>query len=366
MFDPEVYFARFSSNTIAGGANQSWFDPGDDAPHTGRVFYRLSAGGKYNYSFLYSNVMDSTYADGSHSHANMICGAWELLGLTCAVCKRDVAKDAPVIAGMTPVLFDGKTARHVAPGEFFCSDPLELEAEAGDYLCLEITFSGRCVPYLEETILPVFHVADGAVEKGRRFPVPGMIGCDRPVKQKIVFLGDSITEGLGTPEDQYLFWTAKIAEQLGTENSFWNLGIGYGRCADAAGGGSWIWKASHGDFVNVCFGVNDMLHGDRGRVRENLTRIVTMLKKAGCRVGLFTVPPFEWVDPDLRAIWEEGDRYIKEELGPQAEYVLDTADIWGQPGELRYHCAYGGHPNPEGCAKMADAYCAMVREKQIF
>lgn len=67
------YFEEFSSNTYAGSANQLYFEMDDNEIHTGRAFYKISVGGEYNYSILFSNILDSTYGDGTVSHKNLIC-----------------------------------------------------------------------------------------------------------------------------------------------------------------------------------------------------------------------------------------------------------------------------------------------------
>ena len=70
------YFDEFNSNTYAGSGNQFYFNTNENEKYTGRVLYKISAGGKYNYSLLFSNIIDSTFADGSISHKNLICENW--------------------------------------------------------------------------------------------------------------------------------------------------------------------------------------------------------------------------------------------------------------------------------------------------
>ena len=74
------YFKAYVSNTLAGSGNQSYF-VSDNTIQTGRVFYKVFAGGKYNYSFMFTNVIDSTYADGAHSKANLRCKEWTIKSL---------------------------------------------------------------------------------------------------------------------------------------------------------------------------------------------------------------------------------------------------------------------------------------------
>ena len=57
------YFQNYVSNTLAGTGCQLLTDSG--GVQTGIAFYRVFAGGKYGYSFLFSNTADSTFSDGS-------------------------------------------------------------------------------------------------------------------------------------------------------------------------------------------------------------------------------------------------------------------------------------------------------------
>ncbi len=61
--------------------------------------------------------------------------------------------------------------------------------------------------------------------------------------------------------NSYEHWNAVVAENLGSQYGFWNLGLGYGRAADAATDGAWFFKAKQNDIVVVCYGVNDIFQG---------------------------------------------------------------------------------------------------------
>ena len=59
------YFEKYNSNTYAGSANQLYFEMNENEIHTGRIFYKITVGGEYSYSVLFSNIIDSTFANGS-------------------------------------------------------------------------------------------------------------------------------------------------------------------------------------------------------------------------------------------------------------------------------------------------------------
>lgn len=345
------FFNRFVSNTIAGCANQHVFSMTEGERRTGRVYIRIAQGGSFPYALLFSNILDSTYAEGTLSHCNLICPEWRIhearIGRSCLPQPDD--QPLPV-----KLSFDGKHSRQVRPGEFFHSDPVELFFEAGEYLCLEMTFSGTVLPYHEESLLPIFVRTENGWEMDKRMPLPGMVGCERTVRKRIAFVGDSITQGIGTPPNAYTHWNAIVAEKLGAEYGCWNLGIGYARANDLASCGAWMYKLRHNDLCVLCAGVNDLFHRTGTEIRKDLQRIVRYLHGAGCAVVVQTVPPFDYTE-EKRAYWQEVNQFIRTELSQEAEMVFDAAAILAADEEHPWNARYGGHPNEEGCRIWGEA-----------
>ncbi|MBQ8605882.1 MAG: SGNH/GDSL hydrolase family protein [Clostridia bacterium] len=351
------YIGKYSSNTLASGANQDWFVP--EGKVTSRVFYKITTGGEYNYKLFYSNITDSTFADGSHSRKNNVCDPWTIHSLSVASCSDIDTSELE----MKQLTFSGNTQKYVAPGEFFETDPILLRFEKDEYICIEMTFSGTKVPYFYELLVPGFVKNENGFEPAKLFPVPYLIGCDRPVKTKIAFVGDSITEGIGTKSNSYDHWVAKIGNSLGNDYSVWDLGIGYGRGDDFATNSAWMFKAKQADFVSICFGVNDINRGKGPVLIENLNYIIDTLKASGVRVGLFTVPPFDYNDAREPLRLELNER-IKTELSQKVEYVFDFSKYLGKE-EAPNLSKYGGHPNAQGCALVADKFMKFLKEKNI-
>jgi len=349
------FYKTYSSDCIAGSANQVLTRDNEPVTRCGRIYYRLSHGGDH-YALLFSNQIDSTFADGSISRANDVGGDWDIL--TLRVGLVDVRGTEP--RTWHTVTFDGKEKKHVAAGDtvpFFC-DPIPLGAKAGQYLCYEITVWGACYPYHEEmTLNVVIRDGDGWVPS-KKIPAPLMIGSDRSVLRRIGFLGDSITQGCGTEYDSYTHWAAKIAEGLPASDSVWDLGIGYARAYDAATDSGWLARVKQCGIVNVCMGVNDLLRGRTGEeVVSDLTTIVRALKQAGCRVILFTVPPFDMTG-DAKDYWYYVNDKIRLTISNEADAVFDFAAVLGQTAPNAHMSVYGGHPNADGCAVAAKAYLA--------
>jgi len=373
------YFQDFKSNTYAGSGNQFYFEMNENETRTGRAFYKISAGGKYNYSILFSNIIDSTYADGSKSHKNLICDEWTIHSFKIGKCKKfnttkdfaDVVMDDNnensdiVVNDFTDITFNGQKSKEVMPGEFFSSDPVMLGFERDEYICLEITFSGKMIPYHEETLLPVF------IKEGERWifskfmPFAGMIGCDRNVKGKIAYLGDSITQGIGTKPNSYMHWNAIFSEKLGGDYSYWNLGIGFGRANDAASDGAWLYKAKQNDIIFVCYGVNDILRNQpEEQIKQDLTNIVNILKSEGKKIIIQTIPPFDYQGEDVKK-WERINSYILTELKDKVDFVFDNTKFLGKKDKLS-DAMYGGHPNEMGCERWANALFEEIRESGIL
>lgn len=356
------FFKKFTSNTYAGSSNQLFFCMADGESRKGRAFYKISTGGKYNYSFLFSNIIDSTYSDGSISHKNLICDSWVILEgrvgkSTAFQFNESVCPEVTWLSGLT---FHHSKIKEVMPGEFFSSDPVELSFEKGEYLCIELFFAGKMIPYHEETLLPMFLEEDNEWRYSKKMPLPAMIGCDRRVKKRVAFLGDSITQGIGTEINSYAHWNAVLSEKLGEEYAFWNLGIGYGRANDAASDGAWLYKAKQNDIVFVCFGVNDILQGmSPEQIKDDLMHIVDVLSSLGIQIVLQTVPPFDYEGKDIEK-WQKINEYINAVLSKKVLMVFDNVQILAVSDEKSYMAKFGGHPNAEGCKVWADALYASL------
>ena len=66
------FFTNYSSATVAGCSNQSYFSAGQGVKTVAffRPFYR----GKANFSLLFTSTIDSTYGHGGKSRVNDMCG----------------------------------------------------------------------------------------------------------------------------------------------------------------------------------------------------------------------------------------------------------------------------------------------------
>ncbi len=371
------FFQNFVSNTCAGSSNQHVFHLPENTVKTGRIFYKIFCGGKYNYSLLFSNITDSTFADGRDSHMNMICPEWEILGAKIGRADKNffegcngTAEAERCVNGkdleLFPVTFNKSKTKTVAPGEFFCSDPVTAEFCEGEYLCLEITFRGTKIPYHEETLLPVFGKCEEGFVYDKKMPFASMVGCDRNVRGRIAFWGDSITQGIGTPMNSYTHWNALLSEKIGADFAFWNLGIGFARANDSAADGAWAYKAKQNDVVFVCFGVNDLLQDfSEKQIIHDIEKTVDILLKENIKVVLQTLPPFNY-DEQKRVIWENVNRYIKDVLSKKVSFVFDNGTVLSESAENPHMTRFGGHPDEEGCDLWAKAIYESIRNENFI
>jgi len=345
------YFDTYRSNTTGGSGTQNWFE-GNDGVMRGRVYYRVEAAGRYNYSFLFSNTVQGTFADGIRSYRNLELDSWELVSLRAGV-SNSANPEAPADFE-TEVLFDGKPGKTVEKGELFSSDPVSLDIPEDSYLYLDIFFSGRQLPCHTESVLPVFRY-NGEWQKDANLPVPCMVGCDRSTKLRLAFLGDSITQGCCTPRDSYTHYAARLQKMLDGDIAVWDLGLGYGRAQDMASRGIWAELAIQNDAAVVCYGVNDILRGrSSSEICTNLAEIVLILTEAKIPVLVQTVPPYNY-KPELAIIWNEVNGFIKNELSKKVP-VFDNVPVLGEgPDYSEGKSAYGSHPNAEGHGKWAEA-----------
>lgn len=354
-----IYFNKYVSNTLAASSNQAIFIAGDaDKIYTSRAYYKIFAEGEYNYSFLFSNMTDSTF--GTKSHKNFVCSSWTMRSVRVGVCKECSTERMTEPEKMYPVTFGFAYEKTVMPGEFFASDEIKLRFDNGDYICIEISWHGRMIPYHHETLVPVFSLENGEWVPSAVIPAVNMIGCDRETERRIGFLGDSITQGIGTPANSYKHWNAMLAEKLGDKYSYWNLGIGFARASDAASDGAWLFKAKQNDIVFVCLGVNDILAG-RGaqKIAKDIFNIISILNAHRIKVILQTVPPFDY-DCRQTMVWENVNYIIKNIFADYVYAVFDNVIILVKEGR-RNLSGYGAHPNAEGCALWGEALYEMVR-----
>jgi acyl-CoA thioesterase-1 len=166
----------------------------------------------------------------------------------------------------------------------------------------------------------------------------------------VVFLGDSLTAGLGLPADQA--YPALLARELSADG-FRVRVINAGVSGDTSAGGlrrlRWL-LAQHPAVVVVGLGGNDALRGQPpAEIERNLREIVAQARQAGAQVLLLgmQIPPNYGPDytGDFAAIYP---RVARELHVPLVPFLLA-----GVGGVAELNQADGIHPTAAGQVKVA-------------
>ncbi len=366
----EQYFEKYTSNCVGGTSHQAVRGSKEKKTRTSQIYYKINEGGKFDYSLLFSSVTDGTGKMGCKP--NTVCDTYEIISA-----KIGRLKDFPKgnIEALLPekelfpsdfvsLTFGGNFGYKPIGAEFFASDPIPLEFSAGEYLCLELVTVATYFPCHPELWIPSYVKEDGGDwHYTPATPLSIMIGYEKvPKKNKIVFLGDSITQGIGPEKNSYENWCARLSRLIGDEYSYYNLGIGYGCAYDASLGGVWLERAKYADIVFLCFGVNDIeSECTADEIIENLGKIIDILHAAGCKVFMQTIPPFNQFG-ERRNVFHAVNEAIRGKLGKKADFVFDCVPILSMKEDADHIAHFGPHPDSEGCRLWAERLYENVRK----
>lgn len=371
----------YSSATALSTAANYIMNAAEPFTHTYRTYIRVRETGDLKLKFWHSNNVDSTWDKGQEASGSEPGGEWSIEAAYIA--DGGLELDGTVVQGsQVPVTFAGAVSRAVAPGECFWSDEASLQLPEGHYLAftwtLRTAVPGKSLPYNVEGMLVSAYDAPGNLadqesadaysESDKLLVMPSYIGYKKQVKKKLVFLGDSITQGVRTEKDTYSYWAARIAEGLGTDYGLWNLGSGWGRAYDVAGGGSWLHKAKQGNEVLIVLGVNDLDIGERSaeELLGDLAHIIVEVKAANsaAEVILSTVPPFNFTE-ERETYWRKVNETILTNPPAGVSRVFDIAAVLSVPAPEEHRIRpeymsneFDPHPNGTAGKAVADAFLA--------
>jgi acyl-CoA thioesterase I len=175
--------------------------------------------------------------------------------------------------------------------------------------------------------------------------VPALPAAVHAQERVIVALGDSLTAGLGVPQEAA--WPALVEARLREEGYPYRV-VNAGVSGDTTAGGvrrvDWVLRARP-DVVIVALGANDGLRGQSAAaMRANLGAIVDRLKASGARVLLagMRVPP-NYGDEYARDFARVFPEVARATGVPLVPFLLD-----GVAADARLNQADGIHPNVEG------------------
>lgn len=217
--------------------------------------------------------------------------------------------------------------------------------------------------------------------------IPGLAGCDRGTAEEarvpnaapavvpapaapapaahvedgplVVFLGDSLTAGLGLPEDQaYPAVLDRRLDAEGTPVRVLNAGVSGDTTAGGLARLGWILKQKP-DVLVVGLGGNDGLRGlDLAESGKNLREIVRRGKDAGARVLLLGMQIPSNYGPDYTRQFQEMYPQIAKDLDvPLVPFLLE-----GVGGVADLNQADGIHPTAKGQEMVAATVAPYLEE----
>ncbi|WP_329225355.1 SGNH/GDSL hydrolase family protein [Streptomyces sp. NBC_00111] len=278
----------------------------------------------------------------------------------------------PVTAGGRPVTFDGRRQAWLAAGASLTSDPVDgLRAPEGSALTVETRLPGPTGPLSFHRNTHASHSVDGA-RTTSVFLLTGVEvdGAHGPV---LAVLGDSITEGVGTPDDADLRWPDQLARRL-PGSAVANLGVSGNRLLldDARFGPGGQARFDRDVLplpglrtVLVQLGVNDLQQPpsqtDASLVVAGYRQLVLRARNAGLRIVGSTITPFEgWTrwTPELDEVRQRINRAVRTGRLFDAVADLDAAlRDPARPSRMRpaFDSGDGLHPDSSGHAALAGA-----------
>ncbi|MFJ4963250.1 SGNH/GDSL hydrolase family protein [Streptomyces sp. NPDC088729] len=278
----------------------------------------------------------------------------------------------PVTADGRPVTFAGRDQEWLAAGATLTSDAVEgLRVADGARLSVRTRLPGPTGPLSFHRNTHAWHTVDG-VRTRSVLLLSGVetTGARGPV---LAVLGDSIAEGVGTPDDADMRWPDQLARRLGG-SAVANLGISGNRLLrdDPRFGPSGQARFDRDVLglpglrtVLVHLGVNDLQHppgqSEPAPVLAGYRQLALRARGAGLRVVGATITPFEgWTrwSPELDSVRRRINRAVL--TGGIFDAVADFDAALRDPGRPSrvlpaYDSGDGLHPGPSGHKALADA-----------
>jgi acyl-CoA thioesterase-1 len=195
--------------------------------------------------------------------------------------------------------------------------------------------------------------APGSAAAAPAAPAAGAVPAPSPSepRPRVVFLGDSLTAGLGLEEDQA--FPALVGERLAAEGrpvAVVNAGVSGDTTAGGLARLDWVLRQRPAVVV-VELGPNDGLRGlPLAMTEANLREIVEKCRAAGARVLLvgMRIPPN--YGPDYAGAFRDLYPRLARDLGvPLVPFLLE-----GVGGEPDLNLPDGIHPNPAGHRRLAE------------
>jgi acyl-CoA thioesterase-1 len=200
--------------------------------------------------------------------------------------------------------------------------------------------------------------SNAALPAGRA-PAPAPVVTPEEKLPKVVFLGDSITAGMGVNADEA--FPARVGQMLRAQGLAVDV-VNAGVSGDTTAGGlrrlDWLLRQEP-DVVVVGLGANDGLRAtDPKASAENLRRIVRRCTEAGASVLLLGM----LIPPNYGAEYATQFREIYPRVAKEAGVPLVPFMLEGVGGEARLNQRDGIHPTAEGQERVARNVVPYLRD----
>lgn len=177
-------------------------------------------------------------------------------------------------------------------------------------------------------------------------------------RPRVVFLGDSLTAGLGLPADEA--YPAIVQRKIDAEHLNYEV-VNAGVSGDTTAGGlrrlDWVLSGNVRVLV-VALGGNDGLRGLPPRdMKQNLSSIVATARNRGIAVILAGMEAPPNVGPEYTGEF----RNVYRDLAKQQRVPLIPFLLQGVAGESALNQPDGIHPNREGARRVADIVWPALR-----
>jgi acyl-CoA thioesterase-1 len=183
-----------------------------------------------------------------------------------------------------------------------------------------------------------------------------------PQKKKILFFGDSLTEGLGLSfrEESYPYQIQSKLKNDGLDCEIINAGVS----GDTTSGGlsrlDWVISTDFDLFV-LELGANDMMRGVKpSLVEENLKKIISRVKQKNPKTKILLIPmkPF----PNLGIVYGKKFEKIYKNVSESEKVPLSNFLLEKVAGIKSLNQKDGIHPTKEGHMIMADTIYEDVKK----
>jgi len=222
------------------------------------------------------------------------------------------------------VLFGGTPGTVIAPGAQAVSDPVTFSAGAGTRIAVTLTYGPGALAedfHWDARETSYLIGADTAAPEVRA-EVPArltlsMVLSDRPARQVVIAMGDSITDGNGVPMDAIARWPDFLARALAGEGiAVVNAGLSGNRLLSDGMGRSVLARLDRdvlavpgAETLVLLIGTNDIAWPGTlfapeeprmrlDRLQAALMQVASRVHAQGLRLIVGTLPPFEGALPE--------------------------------------------------------------------